>query len=97
MECPDIVIEEDYSLKPSPAKRPNLGGGIAGGGGGGGGGVAKAAGNHVHNNSTNGIDMESEEEEVDDDEDDAETEMPSLKVSSIAKVYKLLWYWLCYK
>jgi len=77
VECPDIVIEEDYSLKPSPAKRPNLGGGIAGGGGGG--GVVKAAGNHVHNNSTNGIDMESEEEEVDDDEDDAETEMPSLK------------------
>lgn len=26
MECPDIVIEEDYLSKPSPAKKANLGG-----------------------------------------------------------------------
>ena len=25
MESPDIVIEEDYISKPSPAKKPNLG------------------------------------------------------------------------
>jgi len=61
VECPDIVIEEDYLSKPSPPKRPNLGGG----------GVR--VGNHVgSNNATNGIQMESEEE-VDDDEDEEET------------------------
>ena len=27
MESPDIVIEEDYISKPSPAKKPNLGNG----------------------------------------------------------------------
>ena len=26
VESPDIVIEEDYISKPSPAKKPNLGG-----------------------------------------------------------------------
>ena len=39
MESPDIVIEEDYISKPSPAKKPNLGmglGGVAAGGGAGG-------------------------------------------------------------
>jgi len=52
VECPDIVIEEDYLSKPSPAKKANLGGEL--------GQLVKKPG------QTNGIEMESDED--DDDE-----------------------------
>jgi len=78
VECPDIVIEEDYLSKPSPAKRPNLGD-RGGGGGGKAGNHAPATGNH-NSGTTNGIDMESEDE-VDDDED-GETIQPPKEISS---------------
>jgi len=50
VECPDIVIEEDYLSKPSPAKKANLGGEPQ---------PVKKPG------QTNGIEMESEEDEDD--------------------------------
>ncbi len=65
VECPDIVIEEDYLSKPSPAKRPNLNNSLG------------RIGNHLNN--SNGIEMESEEEEIDDD-DENEIQIPSPKV-----------------
>jgi len=75
VECPDIVIEEDYLSKPSPAKRPNLNSSSPGGVGA---GVIKP-GNHVTNNGgTNGIAMESDQEDGD-DEDDIEAEIPTPK------------------
>ena len=74
VECPDIVIEEDYQLsKPSPAKRPNLSSSGTPSG--------KASSNHVGNHGgTNGIAMESDNEEEDDDDDD-DSEIPTPKVS----------------
>ena len=79
VECPDIVIEEDYLSKPSPAKRPNLNSSSPGGVGA---GVIKP-GNHVTNNGgTNGIAMESDQEDGD-DEDDIEAEIPTPKVCNI--------------
>jgi len=50
VECPDIVIEEDYLSKPSPAKKANLGDNPQ---------PAKKPG------QTNGIEMESDEDEDD--------------------------------
>ena len=44
VESPDIVIEEDYISKPSPAKKPNLGGGLGDLRGGLGGGVGGGQG-----------------------------------------------------
>ena len=54
MESPDIVIEEDYVSKPSPAKKPNLGNGPSGG--------PEARTKEVEGH-TNGIEMESDGEE----------------------------------
>ena len=70
VECPDIVIEEDYLSKPSPAKRPNLNNSLG------------RLGNHLNN--SNGIEMESDEEEIDDD-DENELQIPSPKVSSYSQ------------
>lgn len=50
VECPDIVIEEDYLSKPSPAKKANLGGDPL---------LPKKPG------QTNGIEMESDEDDDD--------------------------------
>jgi len=53
VECPDIVIEEDYLAKPSPAKKANLGG-------------VEPQPLKKPTGQTNGIEMESDED--DDDE-----------------------------
>lgn len=81
VECPDIVIEEDFLSKPSPAKKANLssgtndippkktrGGGGAnhGGGGLGGGGLGPGGKEVLMGTVTNGIEMESDEEESED-------------------------------
>jgi len=58
VESPDIVIEEDYVSKPSPAKKPNLGNGPSGG--------PEAKTKEVEGSKlghTNGIEMESDGEE----------------------------------
>ena len=60
MESPDIVIEEDYISKPSPAKKPNLGNGQQG---------KEIIGGLKEKETepikkTNGIEMESEGEEM---------------------------------
>jgi hypothetical protein len=82
VECPDIVIEEDYLSKPSPAKKANLSmgvldmpakktrGGIGAKEGVGGReqeGREVAVGATVGGAQTNGIQMESDEEEEGDD------------------------------
>ena len=54
VECPDIVIEEDYLSKPSPAKKANLGG------------PEPQPVKKPNSGQTNGIEMESDE---DDDEE----------------------------
>jgi len=70
VECPDIVIEEDYLSKPSPAKRPNLNNSSV---------VMPAkiglGSNHVENNS-NGIEMESEGEDPEGDDDPEDSLLP---------------------
>ena len=91
MESPDIVIEEDYISKPSPAKKPNLGSGLGGGGGGGGlvggqgyvkevsslGGRDKPEPEQIKKpGQTNGIEMESDE----DTEDENLPPVPSVQV-----------------
>lgn len=64
MESPDIVIEEDYISKPSPAKKPNLGNGqqqgkeIIGG-------LKEKETEPIK--KTNGIEMESEGEEMEEE------------------------------
>ena len=63
MESPDIVIEEDYISKPSPAKKPNLGNGQQG---------KEIIGGLKEKETepikkTNGIEMESEGEEMEEE------------------------------
>ena len=63
VESPDIVIEEDYISKPSPAKKPNLGNGpvkeI--------GGLKEKEAEPVKKPGTNGIEMESDGEETEEE------------------------------
>ena len=75
VECPDIVIEEDYLSKPSPPKRPNLANSVGG-----------KLGNHVNN--SNGIEMESDDD-MEEEEEEVEAIMPTLKVSSDYKQQQL--------
>ena len=66
VESPDIVIEEDYISKPSPAKKPNLGNGgqqgkeIIGG-------LKEKEAEMIKKPGTNGIEMESEGEEMEEE------------------------------
>jgi len=65
VESPDIVIEEDYISKPSPAKKPNLGNGQHGkeliGG------LKEKENEPIKKPGTNGIEMESEGEETEEE------------------------------
>ena len=80
MESPDIVIEEDYISKPSPAKKPNLGNGQQG---------KEIIGGLKEKETepikkTNGIEMESEGEEM---EEENLPPVPTVQVKRCRNTY----------